>query len=147
RIPAAIRPRVAALAARAAGRHHHVITESEREAYTELHFARALGAEDASEVRAAEDPVGQVEVGTVEDVEDLPPELELRGTDCPRLGKSEVDVGVPRSDDAVARRTSVRERRLQRKGRRVEPAFHRPVAVRQVRIAELVGTLCGTCTD
>ena len=50
----------------------------EGQTHAELHLARALGAEDAAEVRVAKGPVRQVEVRPVEQVEDFPPELELR---------------------------------------------------------------------
>ena len=50
----------------------------ERETHAELHLARVLRARDPTEVRVAEDPVREVEVRAVQEVEDLPAELELR---------------------------------------------------------------------
>ena len=49
----------------------------ERQADAELHFAWVPGARDAAEARVPEDPVGEVEVHPVEQVERLPAEFEL----------------------------------------------------------------------
>src|SRR6185503_4336782 len=122
---------------------------SKREAQAKLHLARTLGAEDAPEVGSSEDSVGQVEVGAIEQVEDLPPELELpaRSTRRPRLGQREIDVRVAGTDHAVARRAPEGERCLQRERRRIEPALWRARAARQIRVAQLIGALRGTGTD
>jgi hypothetical protein len=61
-----------------------VAAQSETDARAQLHLARILRAEDASEVGVAENAVRQVEVGAVEQVEDFPAELEVgRTADAP----------------------------------------------------------------
>ena len=46
--------------------------QSEEKLEPELHLARRFGAKDPAEVRRPEDPVGSIEVGVIEQVEDLP---------------------------------------------------------------------------
>src|ERR1700730_5442433 len=85
-----------------------------------LHFARVLRAEDASEIRRPEDPVGQIEVRSVEHVEDLPTELNLAALrDGPRLRQNHIEIRHAGADHAVARRVPEGERRLECKRRRV----------------------------
>src|SRR5262245_48100956 len=55
----------------------------ERESNAELHLAGVLGAGDAAEVRIAEDAVWKVEVRAIEEVEDLPAELQLGAASRP----------------------------------------------------------------
>src|SRR6185503_5607376 len=52
----------------------------ESEADAELHLARILCAENPAKIRVAKDPVREIEVGPIQQVEDLPPELERRRT-------------------------------------------------------------------
>ena len=75
----------------------------------------------------AEDSVREIEVRAVEQVEDLPAELQLvtAPASAPCLRQREIDVRESRADDAVARRAAERKRRRQGKGRGVEPAIGR----------------------
>src|SRR6266550_1092282 len=87
-----------------------------------LHFARILRAEDASKIRRPEGPVRQIEIGPVQNVEDLPPELELASLRYgPRLRENQFQVRHAGAEHAVPWRVPEGERRLQCKRRRVEP--------------------------
>ena len=67
--------------------------------------------------------------------------------DGPRLRHRQIHVRESRADDAIPRRIPKGERRLQRERRRVEPAFCRALARRQIGIAQLIGPLGRTRAD
>src|SRR5262249_51469172 len=46
----------------------------------ELHLPGRSGAEDAAKVRCAKNPIRHIEVHTVEEVEDFPPQFEARAS-------------------------------------------------------------------
>ena len=107
------------------------LSGSERDSQPDLHLPGTPGAEHPAEVRGSKDAVWNIEVGAVEQVEDLPTELDLRGaSERPRLGYREVDTGKAGTDHAVARRGAEGERGGQGKRRGVEPALRRTVISR-----------------
>src|SRR5215470_14613284 len=96
---------------------HAVISKGQL--HPKLHLPRLLRAEDAPEVRRAEDAVGDVEVRAVEQVEYLPARLELAtAANAPRAGKRDVGGAEARADDAVPRCAAKGEWRGQGERRR-----------------------------
>src|SRR5580765_21082 len=101
----------------------------ETQFHAKLHLARFLRAEDATEVRRAEDAARHVEVRFVEQVEHFPPHFELAAAaNSPRLRQREVGGAEARSDHAIARRAAEGVRGRQRKRCCIEPALRGSLA-------------------
>src|SRR5262245_53546275 len=97
-------------------------TRLEDELGAELHLTRRTGAEDPPEVRREGDTVRHVEVRAIEQIEDLPPELEPDAvSEIDGLLEHGVNLGVPRRQNGVTRGVAERVRRRDRETCRVEP--------------------------
>src|SRR6266403_742857 len=107
----------------------------------ELHLPGWVRAEDAPEVRCAEYAVRDVEVHTVEEIENLPAELQTSASSEDNvLLQARVNVGIARRQHGIEPGIPKRECRRQRKRGGVETLFGGPCAATS-RIAGDVGPL------
>ncbi len=107
----------------------------------ELHLPGRLRAEDPPEVRRAIDAIRDVEVHTVEEIENLPAKFQTSASsENDVLLHARVDVGVARRQDCIASGIAKCEWRRQRKRGGVEPLFGGSRAA-DIRIAGDVGPL------
>jgi hypothetical protein len=102
------------------------ITRSKEQFDSQLHLSGRPGAEDPAEILCEGDPIRYIEVGPIEQVEDLPAQFESHPTRQRRvLADRQVHVRISRRDDDVAAGGPERERRRWRKAIDVEPLVGR----------------------